>query len=426
MKTIGNEKDTISSRLHGTTLNKIGDFYILCKEAGEAMTNRIDLQEARRRALLPNAVYDQVYDYALPSDFKAPISLNKQANNRTNRNQSRTYSNQFNNNKKDNSYAVVWEDMTQFLRFAKYIKKPLVIDKADSTTENGTWTVTGNGSNLVLDTNNYMSGIGALKCDVSSPGSVVNVIMNIGNDNTNYYSKTITAGHFEAFQTGWNLCRFDLSDAIPTGTIDMSIISYLKFTVTYNTDQVVIFEKTLTTPVDISVDNYKTDGAIFTYFDFSTVSSLTTLRLDNITANIGTLYDVNYYSNYVFRNSAGTWIEQPTSDNDILNLSQLSYRIFDAELSKIITQQNQGSMGGFDFQYWNLQLEGNGNNIEGLYDQYERQFPSERQEGQTNYYSFDSDPYDLDNECRDGADGMPGADGDDNVVYEDGNFYAEN
>ena len=395
MKTIGNEKNTISARLHGTTLNKIGDFYLLCKDAAEIMTNRIDLQEARRRALLPNAVYDQVYDYALPSDFKAPISLNKQANNIYNRDQSRTYSNQFNNNKKDNSYAVVWEDMTQFLRFAKYLNTPLTIDKADSLTENGTWAISGNGSNLELDTNNYMSGIGSLKCDVSSPGAVVNVIMRLGNDSSNYYSKTITAGHFQAFETGWNLCRFDLSDAIQTGSVSMASIDYITITVTYNTNQTVTYTKTLTTPVDMSVDNYKSDGAIFAYLYFSTVLSLSTLRLDNITAHIGTLYDINYYSNYVFRNTTGTWIEEPTSDNDYLNLSSLSYKIFDAELSKLITQQKQGSMSNFDYNYWNTMLEGDGNNIEGLYDQYLRQFPSERTEGAVQYYNFlqDLDQY---------------------------------
>lgn len=401
-KTIGDEKNTISSRLHGTTLNKLGDFYLLCKEAAEAVSNRIDLQEARRRALLPNAVYDQVYDYALPSDFKAPIGLNTQADNTNNSNQSRTYSNQFNNNKKDNSYAVVWEDMTQFLRFARYLNTPLVIDKADSLTENGTWAISGNGSNLVLDTNNYMSGVGSLKCDVSSPGAVVNVILRLGNDSLNYYSKTITTGHFEAFMTGWNLCRFDLSDAVLTGTVDMETIGYITVTVTYNTAQTVTYTKTLSTTVDMSVDNYKSDGAVFAYLDFSTVSSLSTLRLDNITANVGTLYDINYYSNFVFRNSAGTWIEKPTTDNDLLNLSPLSYRIFDAELSRIITQQNQAAMGGFDFAYWNLQLEGNlsqGGEQEGLYDQYERQFPSERKEGQINYYTFSQDlDYDYDDD----------------------------
>lgn len=390
-KTIGNIKTAITPRLHGTTLNKLGDFNLICKEASELVVNRIDLQETRRRALLPNAVYDQVYDYALPSDFKAPISLNKQANNIYNADQSRTYSVEFNNNKKDNQYAIVWQDMVQFLRFAKYLKTPVVIDKADSLTENGTWTVSGNGSNLELDTNNYISGIGALKCDVSSPGAVVNVIMRLGNDSSNYYSKTITMGHFESFITGWNLCRFDLFDAVQTGTVNMASMDYLTFTVTYNTNQTVTFSKILTIPVDMSVDNFKSDGAIFAYLDFSTVLSLTTLRLDNITAHIGTLYDVNYYSNYLFRTSAGTWIGEPTSDSDLVNLSPTSYKIYEAEICRVITQHNQGALGMFDFEYWSIMLDGDGDKNDGLYSQYEDQFPSERREGQTTYYNFSSD-----------------------------------
>jgi len=394
-KTIGNIKSVISSRLHGTSLNKIGDFNLLCKDTAEIILNRIDLQENIRQTTIPNAVYDQVYDYALPADFKAPVSLNTQANNIDNSNLARTYSKQFNNQKKNNQFAIVWRDMVQFLRFARYLRTPIILDKADSITENGTWSVGGNGSNILLDTYDFISGIGALKCDISSPGAVVSVQMLIGNDSSNYYSKTITAGHFDAFTTGWNLLRFNLSDATPTGSVNMATIKYLKFLVTYNTNQTAYFEKTLTTHVDMSVDNYKTSGAVFAYMNFGTKDSLTVLKLDNITAHIGTLYDINYYSNYLFRTSAGVWIEEPTSDTDLINLSPLSYKIFEAELSKMITQQIQGSIGGFDFAYWNLQLEGN-DNQEGLYDQYARQYPSEREEGQSNYYNFSDDEFEND------------------------------
>jgi len=171
----------------------------------------------------------------------------------------------------------------------------------------------------------------------------------------------------------------------------MSTISYINVTVTYNTVQKATFEKTLSTPVDLTVDNYKSDGAIFTYLNFSTSDSLTVLRLDNITAGIGTLYNIRYYSNYLFRTSVGVWIDQPTSDSDVVNLSPASYKIFEAEICKIITQQKQGSMGGFDFTYWNNELEGT-QTKEGLYDQYERQYPSERREGQTDYWNFE-DPF---------------------------------
>lgn len=391
MKTIGQIKTTITTKLHGTTLNKIGDFYTLCRDTAELVLARLDPQETSRKASLTNAVYDNVYDYSLPSDFKAPIDIKKQAQSPTDYNNSlsRTYTRQFNNQKHDNQFAIIWRDAVQFLRFSKYENAPVVIDKADSLTENGTWSIGDNGSALELDTQNYVSGIGSLKATVSSPGAIVNIILRIGNDSSNYLSKTITTGHFEAFMAGWNLCRFDLSSATTVGTVDMENIDYVRVTVTYNTSQTAYYEKTLTEAVDLS-ENYDSDGSVFLYFFLNSITSLTTIRLDNITANLGTLYDIDYYSSYMFRNSSGTWIESPTTDTDYINLSPVSYKIFEAEMCRLITQQVQGAMGAFDFAYWDKVLEGGGDKL-GLYDQYLQQFPSERVEGQTDYYNYADD-----------------------------------
>jgi len=395
MKTIAQLKTTITSRLHGTTLNKISDFYTLCRDTAEIVITRIDLQETRRKAALPNAVYDKVYDYSLPSDFKSPIDLNLQAmkNGNNNSSLSRTFSRQFNDQKKNNQFALVWQDTVQFMRFARYIRAPITIDECDSLTGNGSVAVGGNASGLTLDTLNFIAGSASYKATVSSPGAVVNVILRIGNDASNYYEITITAGHFEAFMTDWNLCRFDFTSGVLTGTVNMASIDYYRVLVTYNTAQTAFYEKTLTTALDLSAsetENYLTDGAVFMYIDFSTLSSLATLRLDSITAALGTLFDLSYYSAYMFRTTAGSWIEIPTLDTDLLNLSPISYKIFEAEMSRIITQQIQGAMGAFDFAYWDRVLEGS-ENTPGLYDQYLTQFPSERIEGETDYYNITDD-----------------------------------
>lgn len=386
-KTLAQLKSTITSRLHGTTLNKISDFYTLCRDTAEVVLARIDLQETRRKATMVNPVYDRVCDYALPSDFKAPVDLYKQAQGYFNDNSSlsRTFSRQFNNQKNNNQFAIVWQDMVQFIRFSRYLNTPVTVDKADSLTENGTWAVGGNASDLEVDTLNYIAGTGSLKASVSSAGAVVNVILRIGNDSSNYYHKTITTGHFEAFKTGWNLCRFDLDSATLVGTVDMENIDYVRVTVTYNTNQTAYYEKTLTNAIDLS-GNYLSDGAIFLYFDFASLSSLSTIRLDNITAQLGTLFDMEYYSTLMFRTSGGTWIEQPTADTDLLNLSTVSFKIFEAEMCRIITQQIQGAMGNWDYAYWTKILDGD-SNTEGLYDQYLTLYPSERIDGVTDYYN---------------------------------------
>lgn len=406
MRTVGQLKSTIARKLHGTTLNKIGDFYTICRDAGELFLGRIDPQETARKAVLTNPVYDQVYDYAIPSDFKAPIDLypqNKENRSDTTPELSRTFSKQFKNRRLNNQFAIVWRDSVQFMKFSRYLRTPASIDPCDSLTNNGTLTVGGNGSNLEIDTLNYISGTGSAQCDVSSPGSVVSVTLRLGNDSSNYYSKTVTTGHFEAFVNGWNLLDFNLASATLTGSVDMSAIDYWRMTVTYNTNQTVYFERTLTTPIDLS-DNYLADGAIFSYVSFTTKDSLTVLKIDGITANLGSLFNMDYYSNRLFRDTSGNWLEAPTSDSDIINLSTDSYKIYEAEICRMITQEVQGAMGIFDFQYWELALEGN-DQKEGLYSSYLTKYPSERFDAIIAYYNYGDD---MDNDNPYGSvDGYP-------------------
>lgn len=387
-RTIGQVKTKITSGLHGTTLNKISDFYGLCEDAAELMLARIDPLETTRRASLVNAVYDNVNEYSLPVDFKSPADLEPQANTGNNNNSSlsRTFGREFKSRKKNNTFAIAWREAVQFLRFRRSIRTPATIDKADSLTENGTWAVGGNASNLELDTFNYVAGIGSLSASVSSPGAVTNVSLRIGNNNTSYYTITVTAGHFEAFQNNWNLLRFNLLGATLTGSVDTTDMDYVRVTVNYNSGQSAYFEKTLTNGVDLS-QNYMTAGAVFLYFFFDSITSLTLVRLDNIVAALGTLYDIEYYSNYLFRSAAGSWKGKPTIDTDLVNLSPTSYKIFEAEISRIITQQVEGAMGVFDFTYWDNHLE---DEETGLYAQYATQFPSERFDAQTSYHDATS------------------------------------
>jgi len=392
MRTIGQIKSVIQRKLHGTTLNKIGDFNTICRDAGELVLARIDPQETARKANLPNPVYDQVYEYAIPTDFKSPIDLypqNRQNNQDTMPSLSRTFSKQFKNRRLNNQFAILWRDTVQFMKFSRYLTTPAVVDRCDSLTNNGTLTVGGNGSDLEIDTLNYISGTGSAKCAVSNAGSVVSVTLQIGENSSNYYSKTVTTGHFSAFTDGWNLTGFNLASATLTGTVDMSSINWWRITVTYNTNQTVYMERTLSTALDLS-GNYLSDGSVFAYLSFTSVTSLTFLRIDSVTANIGSLFVMDYYSNKLFRNTAGTWLEAPTSDNDIINLSTDSYKIFEAELCRMITQEVQGAMGIFDFAYWELLLEGN-EDKEGLYDQYLNKYPSERFDAVADYYNYAGD-----------------------------------
>jgi len=396
-RTITDLKTKIAGRLHGTTLNKIADFYSICEDAAELMLMRIDPVETQRKSAFINPVYDNFYDYALPSDFKTISNIIPQANTDSTNNSSlaRTFAKEFINRKKNNQFALVWRDGAQFLRFSRSLSNPLIFDRCDSLTNNGSWAIGGNASNLLLDSFNFIAGSASLKCDVSSPGAVVNVVMRIGNNSATYFEQTVTAGNFEAFRAGWNLLRFDFATATETGTVDTTAMDYIKVLTTYNTNQTAFYEKMLSLPIDLSQKAYTTDGAVFLYQYFDSVSALSLIRLDSIVVSIGKLYDMEYYSNCLFRSNAGVWKAKPTVDTDTINLSSLSYKIYEAEISRIIAQMIQGAMGQFDLSYWNRVLEGdnsdNGDRVEGLYDEYQRQFPSERIEGTTTYYDTTSD-----------------------------------
>ncbi len=306
IRTIDQIKTKITSRLHGTTLNKISDFNLICQDAAEMMLARIDPQETIRKTSLVNAVYDNVYDYAIPEDFKAPADLNPQANadQINNFTLSRTYSRELMNRKKDNQFAIVWRDALQFMRFTKCLTAPVVFDQADTITYNGTWTIGGNASGLERDTFNYVSGGGSLRADLVSPGALTNVIIRIGSDSSNYFEKTVTSGHFEAFKAGWNLLRFDYSSATSTGTPDPTDMKYVRITVTYGAGLTGYFEKTLDNAIDLSNNNYTQDGATFIYQYFDSITSLSLVRIDNIVVSVATLYDITYYSNYNRRTSS--------------------------------------------------------------------------------------------------------------------------
>ncbi|MGA4923393.1 hypothetical protein, partial [Bacillus subtilis] len=71
---------------------------------------------------------------------------------------------------------------------------------------------------------------------------------------------------------------FDFSTATETGTVDMTTIDYVRVTVTYNTNQTAYFQKTLTQSLDLS-GNYVSDGAVFLYQFFDSITSLTLMRL---------------------------------------------------------------------------------------------------------------------------------------------------
>jgi hypothetical protein len=406
MKTIAQIQETITSQLHGTSIGNLPDFKLLCSDAAENMLLRIDPQETIRSAPLANPVYDRVYDYTLPTDFKAPLNFKEQIK-KGNTGLMRTMSREFANSLVNNQFSIVWENGLQFMRFSKLISRPLTVDACDEITSNGTWAVGGDGSALEIDILDYLAGNGSLKITASNSGAINDVKIRIGANSSNYYEGTITTGFLKAFVEGWNQVSVQIKDMTLTGTVDLSTIAYVKVNVHYNGSRNAYIEKTLTEPLDLS-GNYEGKGALFFNVKFDSLTAPTTIHFDSITASLGAIYELPYYSNALFkRATTGEWITKPISNDDTVNLSPNTYKIFEAELFRRIAQQVQGAFGGFDYAYWELELNATEekNGKMGLYELYEKQYPSERLDATTTYYVL-SDRYGDDDQFPDTG-GLP-------------------
>ena len=119
--------------------------------------------------------------------------------------------------------------------------------------------------------------------------------------------------------------------------------------------------------------------------------------IDNWTDSLGTLYEVEYYSEYMFRTSTGAWIQAPTADTDLVNVSVNSYPIFLQEMMhdivKLIRIGNERAQ-----ELAEIKLELNGDTQsryvktppnQGLYAQYLTLFPSSGILTRTSYYNWD-------------------------------------
>jgi len=82
----------------------------------------------------------------------------------------------------------------------------------------------------------------------------------------------------------------------------------------------------------------------------------TALRVNGITSKLGKIFEIVYYSKYMFRNSANTWQEQLTGTEDdtttYVNLDTESYNVFLDQVALLAVQQMLGQDAGYDTQFF--------------------------------------------------------------------------
>jgi len=379
-RTIAQLKDDLSRKLHGTNLNQVQDVNGLINEAAREVLNDTDFYETKRIAQIGNAVYSDVYDYTLPTDLKGDkiIDIRPQVNRNDGDVSTRRYGASFDRFKTSQHFTIRDNQGVRSLRYNKGQGTNTAIHQVNSITANGTWTVGDDGTNLTLDTVNYISGNGSLNFDVSGatttvsaqntdmtavdlsdyenqgsifvwvymPVVITDATLRWGNDlDTNYWEDTVTAPQINSFQVGWNLLRFDWNGATESGSPDSTATDSVKISLTYD-------------------GNADTD-----------------YRLDNIVASLGEIYEIEYYSKYLFKNTSGTLIEEVSNDTDEIVLDLEGYNCLLYKAMELAAPQIQAEDSGFDLSLYT-------NKYAVSSKRYRQKYRSERRKPKSYYYGY--------------------------------------
>lgn len=381
--TILDVKQNLEGMLHGTSLNEITNPNQVFERAARNLLSRIDPADTIRTQQITNAVHSEIYNYTCPTDLKGRkiIDIRPQVNRDQSESFSQRFSKRFDLYKNYETFQIRYNKGVKTLRASfSILPSPVTIHECDTISNNGTWAVGGDATNLTRDTLNYMAGGASLNFDLTGSATtgyienstfsdvdledydeigqifarvyipdadiIESFTLRWGNDSSNYWSATVTSPYdVSAFYDGWQTLKFDWNGATETGTVDPEAIDYLRFTVTV-----------------------------------SSATAETDLRLDRISVSSGEIWETEYYSECLFSTSGGTWQTTTTEDTDTINLDTDGYNIFLQECLKVAAQQLQGQDSAFDVGFSEAELNR-------LYKEYETNHPSEAIKPKSIYYN---------------------------------------
>lgn len=356
--TIAQAKTDLQGILRGTSLSKVQGPNELMARAGRDLLLDVDPQETRRITRVAATFYDKVYSHPVPADLKGNkiIDIRPISDRQFSDVSDQTYTRAFDVNKTSDSvhFTIQHNSGTKFISIDANVSEPgILIEECDSLTETATWSGSSQIFNLAVDTVFKVVSTAAIRFDILGSGGVAgfpllfgssvaggtatltanlvnpvdlsthenigsiflylyvdnisalnSVTLQWGSSSTDYWSQTVTAGHYEPFRNGWNLLRFDWFGATSANTPNSSAIDFLQLS-------------------------------------FDTSADLYNLRVDSIYSKIPKYYEIVYYSKYLFSSSTNIWKETVDDDSDLVNLDTESYNLFlykVAELAAINTQ----------------------------------------------------------------------------------------
>lgn len=352
MQSIQQIEDHLIGMGHGSTLNKIRNKEALYERAASKLLFKAKPLEIMRLMALVQPVYDNLFNYALPTDFLDIIDLIPQDNRQSWDKDFRKPSGVFDLQKafSNRTISIEGNNGAKFIRINWKTNPPVLLNSMDGYNSNGIWLAVGAATGVATDTifkqsgggsvvfNHNVSGDGIKNLTMSpvdltlqngvSSETVGVFLSNIpsaihslwGNDlSTKFWTATpiTTQADGTPFQVGWNTIKFDWSAAVQTGVVDPSKI----------------------VAAQITLD--------------STTGALGKIRIENIQFAIGRNFDIKYYSKYFFMTAAGVWESRPQAgiSTDLVLVDNDSLPIFLYECLKEMAQQMEGTDAAFDINY---------------------------------------------------------------------------
>ena len=349
----------LASVIHGTSINKVPNVYGHINRAAMQVLQDVDPKETQRIVAL-SQVFNDVYDYPIPVDVKGDrmIDLRPQAGRVPRDIFVQGYAQDFDAFKGvslANKMNTQWNTGVKTLRIeAPTLTAPITL--CDTGTITG-WTATAGAQNITLDTTNSVAGSGAIQFDLAagsatgsiqistlslvdltshenidteffwvylpSGSAITSLNLKWGSDYTaNYYNLTVTTTQQStAFQNGWNLIALPWTSATKVGTPVATAYDSLQLTVAYN-------------------------------------SALQTgLKFCNLTSNTGYIFELQYYSKYMFRNPSTNAFQEEVVDNTtdattLINLDTDSYNLLFNKVAFFVAQSLQGADAEYDREYF--------------------------------------------------------------------------
>lgn len=401
--TIADLKNDIQQKMKGTSIKQIGDFYDVCFSAANRLLGRIDPQETRRTATLSTPFWDNVNDYVMATDYKNMIDIRPQAN-RTDQigdsHFTQTTPRPFNERLSPDSFSIRWNNGVRTLRSQILpTGNSTTIDSFNGPNSNGLWVASVDAAGLYTEPLNYVQGNGALGLNLSGAtgiGTITNTtaaILDLSsylNEDASFMYVWIPIGTSVRF-SNFSLTRGD------------SVSAYRKVTVTAKADGTAFTDgwNFLIFNWSLGTNTGSPTGKLNTYEVFSiaytTGAAINGFLVDSWTNALGVQYEMEYYSEYMFRTSAGVWIQKPAEDTDIICVGPEAYEILKTEIMIDVTQiVRTGNVRQVELNDWRLMLNGQPQSryvkdppYHGLYADYLSKFPSDAILTITTTYTFD-------------------------------------